>query len=588
MTADTSSSSDSYQHSTAFEIHNRRTIVPDESMAIDHLLSRELLKLSVNDRTAVQEEIHGVRCLAIRETPELIQRGLNEFRVELDKIPKDKKRTYDECRVRAMLYQDEQESCYALHDAFKLRFLRVELFDAAKAALRFANYLEFVREFWGTEIALKRLIRFSDFTKAEMKLFRKGYFQVLPFRDHSGRRVLTLLGGFNPEVDPVMRVKALFYITDVLTRTDVESQQRGLVSITEAYCWSSVESGPDKRSKSMLRFPNPQEGVYYLKRVFESMPNRLVAMHNCWPDRPAFRIMAKLLTIYGVSGPSQRLRLKFHIGDELEMRYRLKTYGIPIELLPITETGSIKMINHNYWIKTRKHIEQGIDTSVTIVECPGLNDVVFRQGTSSMENPGNVKCRDLILSLLEDRDFGMFTLGNGMAAKFHNDIVDRLVNEIENRRCGRFLEWDKRRSAWIQMLDRHKIKQKVSVLLHSVDKRYRKTAASNNGGIGIMGSSSRNRSIGGISSSGSSSSSDQKLSSPSFMLQTKIDAMDIKSDGEDDGNPLSIGRNRDGDSMGPYSFLEGGRAVLQKQQCCRMGNDVYPSDQYSRKRMKKA
>merc|ERR1712176_34706 len=265
-----------------------------------------------------------------------------------------------------------------------------------------------------------------------MKLFRKGYFQVLPFRDHCGRRVLTLLGGFEPGVDAKMRAKALFYISDVLTRDDIESQQKGLAVIGESYMWSAGDGGSgsrDKRSNSLLKFPHPKEGLYYINRILEAMPNRLIALHNCWPDRPAFRLISKLLAIYGVSGSTQRLRLKFHIGDELEMRYRLKSYGIPIEMLPITETGSTKMINHNHWIKTRKHIEQGIDTNVNIIECPGSNDVVFRQGTSSMENPGNVKCRDLTLSLLENRD-AMASLDSiqnkrtRMVAKHHNDIVD--------------------------------------------------------------------------------------------------------------------------------------------------------------------
>jgi len=558
------------------------------------------MKLSLDDRTAIQEEIHGVRCMAVRETPELIQKGLQEFHAELDKMPKDEKRTYEEICVRAMLYQDEKESCYALHEAFQLRFLRVELFDAAKAAKRFASYLEFVRDYWGTDIALKRLIRFSDFSKAEMKLFRKGYFQVLPFRDHGGRRVVTLLGGFDPGTDFVMRTKALFYLTDVITRTDIESQQRGTVVITESYCWSSEDSGRDRRSKSSLKFPHPQESLYYTKRLLESMPNRMIAIHNCWPDRPAFRIISKLLTIYGVSGATQRLRLKFHIGDELEMRYRLKSYGIPVELLPITETGSVKMINHNYWIKTRKHVEQGIDTNVTVVECPGSNDVVFRQGTSSMENPGNVKCRDLILSFLENRDGEMHHAGTGssgtnsssMAAKFLNDSVERLVDEIECYRCGRFLEWDKNRSTWIQMMDRHKVNQKVSVLIQSIDKRYRRTLAlNNNAGYSMVSSNiiPQSRTVGSsnLISSDSNSSQDSiqrsEQRSPSLFLQQNLDAMVIKSDDEAEVDHVS---SQGG--LGPYSFLEGGNSSLLKEQgCCRPGRDVFSSQQISRKRMKK-
>lgn len=568
----------SYNHSTTSEIHVMRKIVPDESLAIGHLLSRELLALSTTDRAAIQEEIHGVRCLAIRETPEQVRKGLDEFRTELDKIPKEEKRTYEECCVRAMLYRDEEDSCYALSDAFKLRFLRFELFDAQKAAQRFVNYMEFVREFWGADIALKRLVKFSDFSKAEMKLFRKGYFQVLPFRDHCGRRVITLLGGFQPGVDPAMRAKALFYLSDVLTRTDIESQQKGLVVITEAYCWSVEDSndGRDKRSNTLLKFANPKEGLYYTKRLMESLANRMVAIHNCWPDRPAFRIMSKLLTIYGVSGSTQRLRLKFHVGDELEMRYRLKSYGIPIELLPITETGSIKMVNHNHWIKTRKHIEQGIDNNfVKIVECPGSNDIVFRQGTSSMENPGNVRCRDLILSLLEDSE-NLINSSNSSndAAKIHNEIVDRLVDTIELQHRGRFLEWDKHRGTWTQMFDKGKVKQKVSVLLHSIDKRYRKRSHTNTN----SDSSNRNNRIRKFDNNQTIRSdsvvSNIHVATTTFSLEQNLDDMAIKSDDDEDD-----GCQQQQQQLGPYSFVEGGENAYNQQSCC--------TQQISRKRMKK-
>ena len=611
---------------TASEVNIRRTVVsPDESLAINHILSRELLKLSITDRSAIQEEIHGVQCLALRESPELLQKGLELFEIELEKIPL--KSAYEECRVRTMLYRDEEDSCYALQDSFKLRFLRVELFDAAKAAQRFVNYLEFVRESWGADIFLTRLIRFSDFTKAEMKLFRKGYFQVLPFRDHCGRRVLTLLGGFEPGVDPTMRAKILFYMTDVLTRNNIESQQTGLVVIGEAYMWSPGDSGSrDKHSKSFLSFPHPQEGVHHIRRLFDSMANRLIAVHNCWPDRPAFRIISKLLTIYGVSGSTQRLRLKFHVGDELEMRYRLKSYGIPIELLPITDTGSIKLINHNHWIKTRKYMERNIDDNinVTIVECPGLNDVVFRQGTSSMENPGNVVCRDLVLSLLEDRDRATGNTANhcntiissSVAAKVHHEFVDRLVDQIENQHGGRFLEWDKQRGTWTQMIGGAKVKQKVSVLVHAIDKRYRKTQVALNSdsdsssdirnqkstiqSSSIVSNNKNNNNMTkspiGISRDVSNNSNinaniniiNNKISniesnrlSPSLVLQENLVAMVIKSDDDEEDEAEE-------DKLGPYSFLEGGGRSFRKQkQCCRIQNEDFASQQLSGKRLRR-
>lgn len=177
---------------------------------VNEMLSQELLKMSLLDRTDIQEEIHGVRCLSIEESPEILQTSLQEFQRNLDALPDFKKKTYlqilavvEESRNQHKLAQQQQPLLQQLRppkhyaiddDDFRLRFLRAELFDSKRAVLRFVNYFEFVHEFWGFGIVSKRQVRLSDFSKEELKFFKKGYFQLLPFRDRSGRRVVVVLG----------------------------------------------------------------------------------------------------------------------------------------------------------------------------------------------------------------------------------------------------------------------------------------------------------------------------------------------------------------------------------------------------------
>jgi hypothetical protein len=150
------------------------------------LLSRELLELNIHDRNAIHEEIHGVQCLAPDESPEFVKKSLEEFWTALDGLPRSQKTSYERCKR----ISEKNPKHYAIHDtSFHLRFLRSELFDAKKAATRFANYLNFVNELWG-DVALQREIRFSDFSTREAKLLRKGYNQLLPVRDQSGRPVI--------------------------------------------------------------------------------------------------------------------------------------------------------------------------------------------------------------------------------------------------------------------------------------------------------------------------------------------------------------------------------------------------------------
>jgi len=173
--------------------------------AVDDLLSKELLQLSVKDRNDIQEEIHGVKCLAVNETPQLIEESLRKLAVELDeRIPDSQKQAYlqslqppkellEHQRILQQLHQLEPlpQSTYINDDNFRLRFLRCELFDVKKAAKQMANFLDLLVELFG-DYALRRPVRLSDFTKEELRHMRKGRYQTLPYRDRSGRRIVTI------------------------------------------------------------------------------------------------------------------------------------------------------------------------------------------------------------------------------------------------------------------------------------------------------------------------------------------------------------------------------------------------------------
>ena len=60
----------------------------------NEMLSHEMLKMSLPDRTDIQEEIHGVRCLSIEETPQVLRTALQKFQRDLDSLPDAKKKTY--------------------------------------------------------------------------------------------------------------------------------------------------------------------------------------------------------------------------------------------------------------------------------------------------------------------------------------------------------------------------------------------------------------------------------------------------------------------------------------------------------------
>lgn len=541
---------------------------------VENLLTQELLKLSTNDRNAMHEEIHGVGCLAIPETPELLSKSLQEFQQEIDRTEKhdsflSKKKAYNmillrrekemernnriqqnhqwlESEVNAdrpsmassiaavSLATMEQTTCvytnnhYALDDDdFRLRFLRVELFDVPKAVTRFLNYLNFVHEFWG-EIALERPVYMKDVLKDKglRSYLKKGFHQVLPFPDRSGRKVRVNLGAFlnlttNMPKKGVDLTKIMFYITDAATRDCVESQRLGLVNIFEIQNWENFSVTSREQNQLM-------------NKLTASVPARYASLHICAPDIPFFRSAFRSnLIMTCLNAVTQKLRIRFTFGTKMECRYKMKSYGIPIELYPLTETENIKTNIFNQWIKTRQLLDDkdaalrggkrggeddlsGAIEAADIVECPCLNDVVFRQGSSSLDNPGNAIFRLLVLKYFEDKEPQTYdeqkntTLKetyrdpNGNATySFHRlsdhteplpakpatttsrssygDSDDRvfcdwLIHEIEVNRKGRFLNWDRKLGSWVHVKTDTKkgmnaIKQKIMIFIYNTQKR---------------------------------------------------------------------------------------------------------------------
>ena len=227
------------------------------------------------------------------------------------------------------------------------------------------------------------------------------------------------------------------------TANDVESQRKGVVDVADVACWKDVDEYSMKIPKAGHRID--------VSRMFAAIPARIAAIHHCYPDRPFFRALSCIMVFNVLSRNTQRLRLKFHFvssdnrghQSELYTRYQLKGYGLPMELLPLTETGNIKTAQFLQWTKTRKYVEEQEEKDphrkqwVTItrqeayytndnnskstddnnsrkrkqlvvqtksplfVECPGSHDIVFRHGKTMTQHPGNIMFRDLILTYFE-------------------------------------------------------------------------------------------------------------------------------------------------------------------------------------------
>ncbi|VEU34422.1 unnamed protein product [Pseudo-nitzschia multistriata] len=454
----------------------------DNTKYVDELLSKELLQLSVGDRNDIQEEIHGVGCLAPEETPEFVERSLKELTLELEELmfslPKFQTRGYQQSQLQPNTYVNEKE--------FRLRFLRCELFDIRKTAFRICEFLEWALILFG-EYALQRPITLHDFSKDELKYFRQGYYQLLPSRDRSGRRIVVIIPGEGMEKIPKdAKAKIAMYTSWAAGCNDIDTQRKGLVFLV----WF------DKSIKTS------QIGTKQKAKDHEVASVRASAIHCCTPDTALFRFRRSIMAMR--IAHHNRYKLKYHLGDAMENRYMLQTYGIPSDQIPLTWSGTVKLNYHRQWVRLRHAIEQrelrqrlsGMDSSMfvqlnknTMIDCPNLSDVLFRQGTSTTSHPGNVAFRVMIerrlkklerIQRLEAETKEMTRIRSKDGSKRSSSVkipqvktrkvVMDVIEEVQNRRNERILFWNDL-GWWDEATDHHQIYLKVEYIV----REYRST-----------------------------------------------------------------------------------------------------------------
>ena len=446
------------------DIKEYNDVEKDDPNLVEGILTAELMKLSVQNRTEFQEEVHGVRCLAPRETPELLARSLSSLQLEIDTaIPAREKHGYLQSQLLPETYVNT--------DDFRLRFLRCELFDVPKAAVRMVRFLELARELYG-DFSLERPIRLSDFSRSELKYLRKGHYQVLPYRDRGGvvgRRVIAVFPDLEWEdYPPYLRNKILMYYSWSLG-DDVEAQREGIIFVVWFDATAQVTRKPAIHIKD-----------------HETVAIRPTGIHCCSPDTPLYRFRRSILTMR--IGKFNRTRLVMHLGNSMENRYKLQSYGIPPDQMPITYAGRIKTVYLRQWMKLREHIELGVNEPRSSskgstmggrfgflgdgarIESPFLSDVIFRKGTSLASHPGNTKLRSMILAkakkdLLESKQQQLRGFVSDVIRELRE--TSRAEEAAGTGRACRFLVWDEG-GWWTELFQEHDIHARIDIIARGI------------------------------------------------------------------------------------------------------------------------
>ena len=293
---------------------------PPSNFTVGDSRSEELLKLSFKERQALEEEIHGVRCLAAEECPRLLEESLLDFD---DKINKLKEESEDK-NVRKFLRNvvrtkssptagatttTGKANCYLNRNDIRLRFLRAEFFDVDKAVQRFVCFLEYCSEIFGDYIC-DREMRLSDFnTREEETALRSSRTQYLPHRDRSGRRVLIGVGNLNFQVPLMTRLKILMF-QHWCSSEDLETQTKGIVIVAWPF---DEKEGSDCTWEKVIRPSIGKDNASYQRRNNAAMPVRVASYHMYYKDTPIFHALSALYVFHALN-PAQRARYKAHFG----------------------------------------------------------------------------------------------------------------------------------------------------------------------------------------------------------------------------------------------------------------------------------
>ena len=159
----------------------RNNTSDDQTSTLLGLLSSELNKLSVQERSRALEDLHCVGN-GLEESSEMMKQSLEEF----DRILKQ--------RSVPVYEQAAKQNCDYVEDtAFRLMFLRSNQYDVAKAVSQMVNHLELKAKYFG-EDKVGRDITVDDLSSEEMELLSSGTLLVLEEKDPTGRAIVCCMG----------------------------------------------------------------------------------------------------------------------------------------------------------------------------------------------------------------------------------------------------------------------------------------------------------------------------------------------------------------------------------------------------------
>lgn len=178
-----------------------------------------LKNMSLEERDEVYHEVHGVADV-IDETPELLRDSFESLRKELSRLSAASTSSFVSCD--AFRAAEKQDPGFVHSTRMYKIFLRAERFDVPKAAVRMIRYFEFKRKAFGEQQLCKE-IQQDMLSADELTYLRKGFVQILPTRDRTGRCITISFANSVEYSEPESLVSPLYRFKNKTPAQDTSS-----------------------------------------------------------------------------------------------------------------------------------------------------------------------------------------------------------------------------------------------------------------------------------------------------------------------------------------------------------------------------
>mmetsp|Transcript_33280 Transcript_33280/g.80478 ORF Transcript_33280/g.80478 Transcript_33280/m.80478 type:complete len:477 (+) Transcript_33280:132-1562(+) len=381
---------------------------------IDALLSEAMNNLTFQEREKQQEVLHGVDD-EIKEEGNIVDIALSELDNHLIRIK------------RGSVYEiaERMDPAYVHARAFRVMFLRGNRYDTKAAANQMLKFFETKQDLFGTE-KLTKDITIDDLDEDDIACLKTGWLQ-LAGKDRSGRVVHLQLLHLRAYKTLKNEYRMKYYMLMDLLQTDEDVQLKGVCGLTYA-----AEDCTDAMNGA---------GYFEHIELTNAIPVHIASVHYCCSKMSEYLFLN--LAIKAMP-PKLRARFRSHFGSHVECQYRLSTYGILGENLPLMpDSNKVDMKYHLQWCQARLTKPMRSDElkpkygphlaaakkPLKVIQ-PTANDVLYMGGDRS-NNTGNVHLRNLVAEWSETYD-------DSETNEAKRRIVYEVIEEV-HRSGGRFL-----------------------------------------------------------------------------------------------------------------------------------------------------